>query len=63
MIDKLSTVYKRIELLSLVRQTSMLTITLIDQEIVLKNISRYCGVHHMELDQCSSRHTLFFNTN
>ena len=32
MIDKLSTVYKRIELLSLVRQTSMLTITLIDQE-------------------------------
>ena len=31
-VIKLSTVYKRIELLSLVRQTSMLTITLIDQE-------------------------------
>ena len=32
MVDKLPTVYKRIELLSLVRQTNVLTITLIDQE-------------------------------
>ena len=44
MIDKLSTVHKRIELLTIVRQTSMLTITLMDQ---INNQRRY-GLYQLD---------------